>query len=367
MYAYVQTVNGRWSESLEELDGLVRYFEDDERIVFQTLTLIWQARLAMLFGRTTIASEAAHAAERLIRGLPLQAEHAALYLALCEIATHEGRVGEAFRFAELTRRSARRAWYSADVRRAQFIAEVTMARAAFLAGDAKTAYDIASLIAGDAAYDAVSRACAAAEAAFHAALAGRDAREATASACAFLADATPSDAHDAVALATAHTLLQFLDTANEWRMEIPQPSAIAPFTNLIETRHAALTVRHLALAARNGQRAQRSDHAVESALALLAPDGERFETRLLRAYFLREASTRSPVGAEKQFDLTARENEILTLLVDGLSNKEIAQRLILSPRTVETHVERVLGKLDVGTRSRAIAKALRLGMVSLQE
>lgn len=65
-------------------------------------------------------------------------------------------------------------------------------------------------------------------------------------------------------------------------------------------------------------------------------------------------------------DLTAREREILALLVDGLSNKEIAQRLVVSPRTIETHVERVLGKLEVGSRSRAIAKALRLGLVSLE-
>jgi DNA-binding CsgD family transcriptional regulator len=46
-------------------------------------------------------------------------------------------------------------------------------------------------------------------------------------------------------------------------------------------------------------------------------------------------------------------------------HKEIAQRLILSPRTIETHVERVLEKLEVGSRSRAIAKAIRLGFVSL--
>ena len=40
--------------------------------------------------------------------------------------------------------------------------------------------------------------------------------------------------------------------------------------------------------------------------------------------------------------------------------------MAVSPRTVETHVERVLGKLDVGSRSRAIAKALRLGLVELE-
>ena len=65
-------------------------------------------------------------------------------------------------------------------------------------------------------------------------------------------------------------------------------------------------------------------------------------------------------------DLTPREREILARLVDGLTNKEIAQRLMLGPRTVETHVERVLGKLQVGSRSRAIAMALRLRIVELE-
>ena len=70
--------------------------------------------------------------------------------------------------------------------------------------------------------------------------------------------------------------------------------------------------------------------------------------------------------AAPTLDLTPREREILAHLVDGLTNKEIAQRLMLSPRTVETHVERVLDKLQVGSRSRAIAMALRLRIVELE-
>jgi LuxR family maltose regulon positive regulatory protein len=54
---------------------------------------------------------------------------------------------------------------------------------------------------------------------------------------------------------------------------------------------------------------------------------------------------------------------VLALLAEGLTNKEMAIRLYLSPRTIETHVERVLGKLDVRTRSQAVAKALRLDLV----
>lgn len=61
--------------------------------------------------------------------------------------------------------------------------------------------------------------------------------------------------------------------------------------------------------------------------------------------------------------MTRRENQILAWLAEGLTNKEIAQRLTLSSRTVDTHVERVLAKLGVTTRTRAVAAALRGGLV----
>ena len=54
--------------------------------------------------------------------------------------------------------------------------------------------------------------------------------------------------------------------------------------------------------------------------------------------------------------------EILGLLADGLSNAEIAARLVLSPRTVDHHVAAVLQKLDVHSRRDAVAVAGRLGL-----
>jgi DNA-binding CsgD family transcriptional regulator len=55
--------------------------------------------------------------------------------------------------------------------------------------------------------------------------------------------------------------------------------------------------------------------------------------------------------------LTPRENEILQLVADGLTNKEIARRLVISPTTVRTHLENVFEKLEVGTRTAAVAAA----------
>jgi two-component system, NarL family, nitrate/nitrite response regulator NarL len=58
--------------------------------------------------------------------------------------------------------------------------------------------------------------------------------------------------------------------------------------------------------------------------------------------------------------LTAREEQVFALIRDGLTNKEIAQRLNIAEATVKNHVHRVLAKLDASTRSQAVARASRL-------
>ena len=55
--------------------------------------------------------------------------------------------------------------------------------------------------------------------------------------------------------------------------------------------------------------------------------------------------------------LTSRETEILQLVADGLTNKEIAKQLVISATTVRTHLENVFEKLEVGTRTAAVAAA----------
>jgi DNA-binding CsgD family transcriptional regulator len=63
------------------------------------------------------------------------------------------------------------------------------------------------------------------------------------------------------------------------------------------------------------------------------------------------------------FNLTRREQEVLTLLCQNLTDAEIAERLFLSPRTASNHVANVLGKLGVGNRREAAAFAMRHGLV----
>jgi DNA-binding CsgD family transcriptional regulator len=66
---------------------------------------------------------------------------------------------------------------------------------------------------------------------------------------------------------------------------------------------------------------------------------------------------RRPATGTGPLGLTAREQQILGLLGDGLSNAEIAGRLFISPKTVEHHVSAVLAKTGTRTRKSAVTRA----------
>ena len=61
--------------------------------------------------------------------------------------------------------------------------------------------------------------------------------------------------------------------------------------------------------------------------------------------------------------LTPRETEILEMLADGCSQRDMAQLLSISPKTVGLHIEHILGKLDVHSRTQAVAAAYRRNLV----
>jgi DNA-binding NarL/FixJ family response regulator len=63
-----------------------------------------------------------------------------------------------------------------------------------------------------------------------------------------------------------------------------------------------------------------------------------------------------------QLGLSQRESDVMTLLVDGLSNRMIAAQLVVGEETVKTHLRSIYRKLGVSDRAQAIATALRLGM-----
>jgi len=70
-----------------------------------------------------------------------------------------------------------------------------------------------------------------------------------------------------------------------------------------------------------------------------------------------------PHGADDTGDLTAREREVLALIAEGATNKEIAAKLVVSENTARNHVSHILSKLGFSRRSEAAAYAVKKGLV----
>jgi NarL family two-component system response regulator LiaR len=96
----------------------------------------------------------------------------------------------------------------------------------------------------------------------------------------------------------------------------------------------------------------RAIRAAHAGRATLSPDA---------AQALVETTSQPPVPG---LDLTEREREVLTLMIEGLNNTQIAGRLTVSPSTIKSHVSNILAKLGVASRTEAVTLALRNNIVS---
>ncbi|HEY2472109.1 MAG TPA: response regulator transcription factor [Terracidiphilus sp.] len=97
--------------------------------------------------------------------------------------------------------------------------------------------------------------------------------------------------------------------------------------------------------------------AIEAvALDLVALTSELLESLL-------PADRQESETEDLQEPLTAREMEVLTLLADGAGNKEIAAKLGISENTAKFHVSSILGKLGATTRTEAVSRGYRLGLI----
>jgi DNA-binding NarL/FixJ family response regulator len=94
--------------------------------------------------------------------------------------------------------------------------------------------------------------------------------------------------------------------------------------------------------------------------ALLAPN----VTRRLISEFARQRPASAGAAIPRLDQLTRREMEVLRLLAEGLSNPEIAARLVVTEETVKTHVSRVLRKLGLRDRTQAVITAYETGLVT---
>ncbi|WP_433272320.1 response regulator [Actinosynnema sp. CS-041913] len=102
--------------------------------------------------------------------------------------------------------------------------------------------------------------------------------------------------------------------------------------------------------------------AIAAGDILLAPTITR---RLVETYADQHraaSTTRFPLS-----DLTTRETEILRFVAYGLTNQEIARRLVLSEATVKTHVKRLMAKLHLTSRAQAVVAAYESGLVTPRE
>ena len=96
----------------------------------------------------------------------------------------------------------------------------------------------------------------------------------------------------------------------------------------------------------------RAIHAAHSGRATLSPEA---------AQALVKTANQLPAPG---LDLTEREREVLSLMIEGLNNTQIAGRLNVSPSTIKSHVSNILSKLGVASRTEAVTLALRNRIVS---
>jgi DNA-binding NarL/FixJ family response regulator len=174
---------------------------------------------------------------------------------------------------------------------------------------------------------------------------------------ALAAELTRPDLAAAAELALGRALAAGSDTASALAHLEAAAAAFARLGMPFDEAHARLAAAHV-LAGLDSPLARTEARVACGAFERLGArrDADR-AAALLRAL---GGAGRSALHGSRDA-LTTREREVLELLTSGLSNAAIAERLVISPRTAEHHVGRVLAKLGVGSRAEAVAAALRDG------
>ena len=103
----------------------------------------------------------------------------------------------------------------------------------------------------------------------------------------------------------------------------------------------------------------RAIRAIRSGESVLHPN--------IIAKLLKRVMTMSTEAQKSQELLSERESEILKLVAMGMTNREIARKLFLSERTIKAHLTNIFNKLNVASRSEAIVKGLKWGLVTLED
>ena len=144
-------------------------------------------------------------------------------------------------------------------------------------------------------------------------------------------------------------------TTNAIRQQFPQIQVIALTSfkegdlvkNALEAGAIAYLIKDV-----SADELARAIRAAHSGRATLSPDA---------AQALVQSSNQPPIPG---LDLTEREREVLSLIVEGLNNTQIAEKLTVSPSTIKSHVSSILSKLGVTTRTEAVTLAFRHKLVT---
>ncbi len=127
---------------------------------------------------------------------------------------------------------------------------------------------------------------------------------------------------------------------------------------VVSVEHRPLAMQRALAAKAEAYVAKDTSPATFIEIVHLVANGDAYADPRIAGAMLRRRSTRAG-----RSELSSREFEIVRLIADGLSNRDIGKRLMLSEKTVKNHVSHILGKLHVNARSGVAVYAIRKGLV----
>ncbi|HET9341324.1 MAG TPA: LuxR C-terminal-related transcriptional regulator [Candidatus Eremiobacteraceae bacterium] len=402
LLAYARTALGDFAGAEDLIGSTLGALERSDHGVVRSYFLAWAARMALLRGDVAAAADYSAAAVRLGVHFDLPTELASAYACLAEAALNAGDFDRCAEAVAAVRRLADRAWYGVDRDRLASATVVLDNRVAFLRGDPVSALAEAGKH-REPAMTPVQRAALCADTALYSCLAGAVDPSPVIDADRAIAAAVIVDGADASALALGRAELalvrgiRLMDRAADDTKDTHFDAMLAGRHDLGALAASAEALR--VIASEPVRELNVTLTLMARTLSKLCGRGPRFEAIVILAMLASLARGRPSIagklksddfselrarfpatlGALAEFDqvaeisgppspsvdthgLTPREIEVAALLTEGLTNREMADKLTLSVRTVETHVDRILGKLGVSSRTRAASMISRLGL-----
>jgi NarL family two-component system response regulator YdfI len=168
-----------------------------------------------------------------------------------------------------------------------------------------------------------------------------------------------------------HLEAQSSETNWEELMALAVPIVLLANETALVSATAALAggVQAILLGDTTGDELAAAAHSAAAGLLTLSDDLADLVRQGLLAHSREEADNpvgdSAPVADASPEHLTLREREVLEMMMEGLSNKEIAAHLNISAHTVKFHISSILGKLGASTRTEAAAIGLRRGLITI--